>query len=58
MKLSISVEKLHDRTVEKDKISDPVKALDMVEILRLQAGKFLYEYPTGFRRVIEVIRKE
>lgn len=31
--------------------------LDMVELLRLEAGKILYEYPAPFQRVITVIRK-
>jgi hypothetical protein len=35
----------------------PEERLDMVEILRLEAGKFLYEYPAPLQRVIEVIRK-
>ena len=36
----------------------PEERLDMVEILRLGAGKFLYEYPGPFQRVIEVIRRK
>ena len=32
--------------------------LDMVEHLRREAGKFLYdEYPTRFRRVLTVVRR-
>ncbi len=31
--------------------------LHALEQLRLEAGKFLYEYPTRFRRVISVTRK-
>jgi hypothetical protein len=31
--------------------------LDMVETLRTEAGKFLYEYPTRLRRVVKVTRK-
>ena len=31
--------------------------LNAVEDLRLEAGKFLYEYPTRFRRVVTVTRK-
>ncbi len=37
---------------------DPEKALDIVEQLRLEAGKFLYEYPTPFRRTVEVVRRK
>jgi len=58
MDLSISVEKLHQENKSSEYVSDHQKALDTVEELRLQAGKFLYEYPIGFRRVIEVIRRK
>jgi hypothetical protein len=56
-KLNISVSKSHDDG--SDDIPDtPEGRLDLVEQLRLQAGKFLYEYPTEFRRVIEVVRRK
>ena len=32
----------------------PEERLDAVEALRLQAGKFLYEYPTRLRRLLTV----
>jgi hypothetical protein len=54
MNLTVSVSKLHDE--ESEYISDPEEALNILEELRIQSGKFLYEYPTRFRRVIEVIR--
>lgn len=31
--------------------------LTMVETLRMESGRFLYEYPTRLRRVITVTRK-
>jgi hypothetical protein len=34
----------------------PEERLDAVEGFRLEAGKFLYEYPTRLRRVLEIIR--
>ena len=59
MKLSIHVKKLHDKEQnEEQPIEDYKESLDLVERLRLEAGKFVYEYPTAFRRVIKVIRKE
>ena len=58
MDLSISVEKLHHENTSSDYIADPKKALSIVEDLRLQAGKFIYEYPVRFRRVIEIIRRK
>ncbi|MDP8227775.1 MAG: hypothetical protein P9L89_09085 [Candidatus Celaenobacter polaris] len=35
----------------------PEERLNELELLRIQAGKFLYEYPTRFRRIIRVISK-
>ena len=35
----------------------PEARLDEVERLRMEAGKFLYEYPARLRRVITVTRK-
>jgi hypothetical protein len=35
----------------------PEERLSEVERLRLEAGKFLYEYPTPFRRVVRIARK-
>ena len=32
----------------------PEERLDAVERLRLEAGKFLYEYPARLRRVLEI----
>jgi len=32
----------------------PEERLDAVERFRVEAGKFLYEYPTRLRRVLEV----
>ena len=58
MDLSISVEKLHHENKCSGYIADPEEALNIVEELRLQSGKFIYEYPIGFRRVIEVIRRK
>lgn len=34
----------------------PEARLDAVERFRLEAGKFLYEYPARLRRVLEVTR--
>ena len=35
----------------------PEMRLDMVEQLRLEAGKFIYEYPSRFQRVIGVVNR-
>ena len=39
------------------KNSTPEERLDEVERLRLEAGKFLYEYPARLRRVVKITRK-
>lgn len=36
----------------------PEERLDEVERLRLEAGKFLYEYPVRLRRILSVVRVE
>lgn len=35
----------------------PEQRLEIVEQLRIEAGKFLYEYPARLQRVITVTRK-
>jgi hypothetical protein len=35
----------------------PEDRLNEVELLRIEGGKFLYEYPTRLRRVIKITRK-
>lgn len=35
----------------------PEERLNEVELLRIEGGKFLYEYPTRFRRVIKITRR-
>lgn len=59
MKAELTVRKLHDNDKNVDDYnSNPTECLDIVERLRIEAGKFLYEYPTPFRRVINVIRRK
>jgi hypothetical protein len=36
----------------------PEQRLDAVEKLRLEAGKFLYDYPSRLRRVVSITRRE
>ncbi len=60
-KLKITVVKSHNELEEKDinywKNQTPEARLNEVEILRLQAGKFLYAYPARLRRIITITRK-
>lgn len=39
------------------KASTAEERLDEVERLRLEAGKFMYEYPTRLQRVLTAVRK-
>jgi DNA repair photolyase len=53
---TISVSRINDDDTEPD-AATPEERLDLLERLRLEAGKFIYEYPARFRRVVEVARK-
>jgi hypothetical protein len=57
--VKIKIKKLHDPDTKwKYQKNTPEDRLNILEQLRLEAGKFLYEYPTGFRRVFKIIRKK
>lgn len=56
--MKLIVKKLHDRSGENDIPKTSEERLDLVEQLRIQSGKFLYEYPTRFRRIIKVTRRK
>lgn len=51
----------HQEQVRKDRLfwkrQTPEYRLSVLEQLRLEAGNFLYEYPTRFQRVIKVTRR-
>ena len=57
MELSITVERKGQSGVT-ERVDDPVEALRILEELRLQAGKFIYEYPARLRRTVEVVRRK
>jgi hypothetical protein len=57
--MEMNIRKLHDPEPRSEtKKRTPEENLDLLELLRLEAGKFLYEYPTRFRRVFTVIGKK
>lgn len=56
--MKLVVKKLHDTSNDDDIPKSAEERLDLVEQLRKQSGKFLYEYPTKFRRVIKITRKK
>lgn len=59
MNTYFTVRKMHGkREPEYDVPKTPEERLDLLEILRLEAGKFLYEYPARLRRTVKVIRKK
>ena len=45
----------HDRDFSRS--LSPEERLNQVELLRMEAGKFLYEYPTRLRRIIKITRR-
>lgn len=47
---------LEDRSFRRKQ--SPEERLDTLERLRLEAGSFLYEYPTRLQRIIRVSRKK
>ena len=51
----------HEELAEEDKrfwlTQSHEQRLDAVELLRLEAGNFLYEYPARLQRVVSVARK-
>jgi hypothetical protein len=50
--------KSHEQDVKKRRLlMTPEERLNEVELLRIEGGKFLYEYPTRFRRVIKITRR-
>ena len=59
MEISVTT---HKEQREKDrrywKSLTPEERLDIVEILRLEAGKIIYEYPARLQRIIKVTRKK
>ena len=56
--MKITVKNIHDKKKEEIQASTSEERLDLVEQLRIQSGKFLYDYPARFRRTIRVFRKE
>jgi len=58
MKLTITT---HEEQAKRDRAHwrslTPEERLDAVEVLRLEAGKFLYEYPSRLRRVVAITRR-
>ena len=58
MELTLTVDKLHEERPEDGYVPDPEEALNLLEELRLAAGRFIYEYPSRLRRTVEVVRRK
>lgn len=58
MKLTITT---HEEQAQQDRLywqsRTPEERLDAVERLRIEAGKFLYDYPSRLRRVVAITRR-
>ncbi len=54
--MKIITKKLHEGDKEDDNPKTAEERLDLVEQLKIQSGKFLYEYPAKLRRIISVAR--
>ena len=58
MKLTITT---HEKQAKQDRAYwrslTPEERLDIVEQLRLEAGKFLYEYPSRLQRLVTITRR-
>jgi len=59
MKLTITT---HDEQTRRDRDywrrESPESRLSEVERLRMESGKFLYEYPSRLRRTVTITRRE
>jgi hypothetical protein len=62
MEKKISIYRNHNELQSHDhKINmalSPEERLNQVELLRMEAGKFLYEYPTRLRRIVTITRRK
>jgi hypothetical protein len=59
MDRTVAVKKLHDPpSNDEEIITNPEDSLELVERLRIEAGKFLYDYPTTFRKTVTIVRRE
>jgi len=62
MQKKIAVYKNHAALEAQDRESylamSPEERLDQVESLRIEAGKFLYEYPARLHRIVTITRRK
>ena len=58
MQRTVQVRKLHGQEEPLPQIPNPSDRLDLLERLRLESGKFLYDYPARLRKVVAVVRRK
>lgn len=51
------IKKQKEQELESRRSKSPEQRLSELENLRIQAGKFLYEYPKRFRRIIKITHR-
>lgn len=54
--MKLVVKQFHSKKSDSDIPKKPEQRLEQVEELRIISGKFLYDYPARFRRVVKVVR--
>jgi hypothetical protein len=59
MKITVISRHRDDKPIVDEMPESPEDRLNLVELLRKEAGKFIYDgYPERFRRVVTVVRKK
>ena len=59
MKITVVSKNQNEKSLAETIPESPEDRLDLVEKLRREAGKFIYDgYPERLRRVITIVRKE
>jgi hypothetical protein len=56
--MRVNITTLHDSGWPLFPLTSAKERLEMVEQLRIESGKFLYEYPAGLQRVLTAVRRK
>lgn len=56
-KMRINITTLHGANQPLFPLASARERLERVEQLRIESGKFLYEYPTGLQRILTAVRR-
>jgi hypothetical protein len=55
--MRVNITTLHHSGPPLFPLTSAKERLEMVEQLRIESGKFLYEYPAGLQRVLTAVRR-